>query len=447
MLMKTLFRRSIALMLAMLMLLSLTGCVGSTATINGIALNKFSIVYSDDQPDYTLRAAQYIQTKILERTGVELPICEDDSGFYEHEILVGNTNRDLSSTVTPTSETLEFCLTADKNHIALNGNYFVIAAAAYYFAETYIPGERFQSTIPAGEVITAGPIQESPNHFIFLIGDGMGFNHTLLFSYLDTASLEEPNDGEDVFYGYCLPYQGQVHTDSLSGTTDSAASATALACGYKTLNGHVGKDQDLNDVQNLTELAISLDMATAVLSTDMQNGATPAGFSAHANDRDESNRILKCQQQLFLDHGTIFRGGMSSSRACQDTVTEVLAELDKSGKFFVMYEEGYIDKRCHAQDVPGAFERMVRFNQVIGLFMEYAFYNPDTLLLITADHESGDLQFENGRPVCITGEHTGADVPIFAYGQGAEVFDGFHDENNLIAKHIAAMWGVPNFGE
>lgn len=443
--MKSLFRRSVALILAMLMLTALTGC-SSGASINGIPLKKFSIVYSDDQPDYTLRAAQYIQAKILERTGVELPICEDDAGTYDHEILVGSTNRALSSDLCPASPTLEFLLTADKDHVALSGDYFVIAAAAYYFVETCIPGEQFQSTIPAGEVIQAEPIQESPNHFIFLIGDGMGINHTKMFSYLDTASLEEPNDGEDVFYGYYLPYQGQVHTDSLSGTTDSAAGATALACGHKTLNGHVGRDQDQNDVQNLTELAISLGMATAILSTDTQNGATPAGFSAHANDRDDSNRILKCQQKLLLDHGTIFRGGMASSEACQSTVTEVLAELEKSEQFFVMYEEGYIDKRCHAQDTQGAFERMVRFNQVIGLFMEYAFYNPDTLLLITADHETGDLHFENGRPVCATSEHTGADVPIFAYGQGAEVFDGFNDENNLIPKHIAAMWGIENFG-
>lgn len=444
--MNALFRRSIALLLAMLMLISLAGCGGSTTTINGISLTKFSIVYSDDQPDYTRRAAEYIQSRILERTGVELPLCEDDSGTYDHEILVGNTNRQLSGSVRPESTNLEFYLTADKDHVALNGDYFVIAAAAYYFVETYITGEQFQSTIPAGEVIQAEPIQESPNHFIFLIGDGMGINHTKMFSYLDTASLEEPNDGEDVFYGYYLPYQGQVHTDSLSGTTDSAAGATALACGYKTLNGHVGRDQDQNDVQNLTELAISLGMATAILSTDTQNGATPAGFSAHANDRDDSNRILKCQQKLLLDHGTIFRGGMASSEACQSTVTEVLAELEKNEKFFLMYEEGYIDKRCHAQDSHGAFERMVRFNQVIGLFMEYAFYNPDTLLLITADHETGDLHFENGQPICATGEHTGADVPIFAYGQGAEVFDGFKDENTRIPRHIAAMWGVDDFG-
>jgi alkaline phosphatase len=91
---------------------------------------------------------------------------------------------------------------------------------------------------------------------------------------------------------------------------------------------------------------------------------------------------------------------------------------------------------------------MVRFNQAIGLFMEYAFYNPDTLVLITADHETGGLYFdENGTPVCPYDDHTSANVPFFAYGQGAEVFDGFDGENNLIPQYIAAMWGIESFGD
>ena len=446
--MRTIFRRITSFLLAVLMLVSLTGCGGSATTLNGISLKNFTIVYSDDQPDYTLRAAQYIQAKILERTGVELPLCEDDTGTYDHEILVGITNRSLSDSVFPNSTKMEFYLTADEDHVALSGDYFIIAAAAYYFVENYIPGERFQTAIPAGEVITAQPIQESPNNFIFLIGDGMGFNHTMLFSYYDTEGLAEHNDGENTFYGYYLPYQGQLHTDSLSGTTDSAAGATALACGFKTINKYVGKDENLNDVQSLTELAISLNMGTAIMSTDKQSGATPAGFSAHADSRNSSTDIIKTQGKLMVDHGTLFKCGLGSTRSCEAAVNEVLAALDQREQFFVMYEEGYIDKNCHNQDIAGAFECMVRFNQVIGLFMEYAFYNPDTLVLITADHETGDLYFdENGTPVCPYDDHTSANVPFFAYGQGAEVFDGFDGENNLIPQYIAAMWGIESFGD
>ena len=446
--MKNLFRRSMALLLIIVILTSFAGCFGSKTTINNIALKDFTIVYDDAQPDYTLRAAEYIQAEILTRTGVELPICEDDSGAYDHELVVGQTNRSLSAGIQPTDPKMEFYLTADENHIAINGAYFIIAAAAYYFVQTYIPGAEFASTIPTGEIITAAPITEAPNHFIYLIGDGMGFNHTQMFQYMQPSSKVDLYDGEKIFYGYYLPYQGQLHTDSLSGTTDSAAGATALACGYKTINHYVARDENLSDVQSLTELAISLGMATAVMSTDAQTGATPSGFSAHANDRDDSDDILKCQQKLMLDHGTIFRCGLSSTKTCEATVNEVLSELDQSEQFFLMYEEGYIDKNCHSQSAAGAFECMIRFNQAIGLFMEYAFYHPDTLVLITADHETGDLYFtEEGNPVVPYDDHTSANVPIFAYGQGAEVFADFDGENNLVPQYIAKMWGVETFGD
>lgn len=447
--MKLLFRRGLAFLLVIIILTGLSGCsLFQKAAINGIPVKAFTIVYSDDQPDYTLRAAEYIQSQILSRTGAEVAICEDDSGNYEHEILVGNTNRPLSDTVRSDARNMEFHLTADENHIAINGEYFIIAAAAYYFVETYIPGEKFKSTIPAGEVITAAPITTAPNHFIYLIGDGMGFNQTNMFSYMSLAEQESYHDGEDVFYGYYLPYQGQLHTDSLSGTTDSAAGATALACGFKTINGHVGKDENLNDVQSLTELAISLNMGTAIMSTDKQSGATPGGFSAHVDSRNSSTDIIKLQGKLMVDHGTLFKCGLSSTRSCENAVNEVLTTLDQQDQFFIMYEEGYIDKNCHNQDAVSTFECMVRFNQVIGLFMEYAFYHPDTLVLITADHETGGLYFdENGKPGYVYDDHTSANVPFFAYGQGAEVFDGFDGENNLIPQYIAAMWGIETFGD
>ena len=109
----------------LVVLTGLSGCsLFQKAAINGISLNAFTIVYSDDQPDYTLRAAEYIQSQLLSRTGVEVPICEDDSGTYDHEILVGNTNRPLSETVRPDSRNMEFYLTADEDHIAINGDYY-----------------------------------------------------------------------------------------------------------------------------------------------------------------------------------------------------------------------------------------------------------------------------------------------------------------------------------
>ena len=86
---------------------------------------------------------------------------------------------------------------------------------------------------------------------------------------------------------------------------------------------------------------------------------------------------------------------------------------------------------------------MVRFNQAIALFMEYAFYNPETMVIITADHETGGLHLdENGEFQFVSEEHTSTNVPVFAYGARADVFGGKTIENVQIAKTIAALFGV-----
>ena len=113
----------------------------------------------------------------------------------------------------------------------------------------------------------------------------------------------------------------------------------------------------------------------------------------------------------------------------------------------MMYEEGHIDKHSHNNDIEKTFLALLRFNQVIGTVMEYSFYNPDTFVIITADHETGDLRpDESGNFKYNLEKHSGADVPIFAYGEGAEVFEGKTVSNVQIPKTIASYWGVTKFG-
>ena len=434
------------LVLCMVLLL-FTGCGGSKTTINGIDISEYTLVYDQNAPDYCLRAAEYIQAEIMARTGIALPLCDAQSGTYAHEILVGETDRELSAQLDADTKNVEFAILADENHIALEGDYFVIAAAAYYFVQTYITGSEFKSTVPQ-ETSIHSPITEAPNNYIFLIGDGMGPNHTKLVEEYEIAEYATDSDNERIFYGNYLPYQGMIQTDSLSGVTDSAAAATALACGYKTVNSYVGKDKDGNDVQSLTELAISKGMATAVMSTDLMTGATPAGFSAHALNRDLSDEILACQQKLMLEHNTVIECGLQSSSTYQEEITDVLTKLDKSESgFFIMYEEGYIDKYSHKMQLEGALLSVGRFNQAIGIFMEYAFYHPDTFLIITADHETGGLMKNSAGKLGFNSEsHTAADVPIYGFGQGTEVFHQCLMQNNEIPKIIAKLWGVTDFG-
>jgi alkaline phosphatase len=74
-------------------------------------------------------------------------------------------------------------------------------------------------------------------------------------------------------------------------------------------------------------------------------------------------------------------------------ITRTLTALSQDADgFFMMYEEAHIDKHCHNNDAKNAYLAMVRFNQAIALFMEYAFYHPETMVIITADHETGGLQ-------------------------------------------------------
>lgn len=424
--------------------------------INSVPLEKYTIVYNSDDVDYSKRAAEYISLRIKERTTVELAVKEDDEGSFEHEIVVGETSRDISTKLeAPHKNTSKFAILADDNHIALEGDYFVIAAAAYFFVETYVTGEYFDAQIPK-EITTHSPIVKEAKNYIVLIGDGMGVVQTLLYDVmeLNDGGNKTYSDNEGIFYGYLLPNQGLARTNSLTGVTDSAAGGTALATGFKTKNAYVGKDKDLNDVQSLTELAGSMGKSTAVMSTEKATGATPSAFSAHADDRKNTSAIEESQKALKSKYGTIIECGYDHYDAAgveqiQKKVSTTLGLLsqNKNG-FFMMYEEAYIDKHCEDQDINSTFDALVRFNQVIGIVMEFAFYNPETFVLITADHETGGLTYSNGKTSYTSGgTHTGRDVPVFAYGIGSEKFNEDIVENIEIPKTIAALWGVEKFGQ
>ena len=80
--------------------------------------------------------------------------------------------------------------------------------------------------------------------------------------------------------------------------------------------------------------------------------------------------------------------------------------------------------------------------------MEYAFYHPNTFVLITADHETGALLPDgNGGYAYNSGNHSSANVPVFAYGEGGELFHGKTIENIQIPQTIASFMGVHDFGD
>ena len=424
---------------------------GLTAPVlGGDALSAYVIVYDKDASDYTVRAAEYIAKQVLARTNITLPVLpiEESTAVNAHEIVVGETPRQISQNLSAQTQGLEFALLADEDHIAIEGDYFIIAAAAYYFVENYIPEAIFDIDVPTTATVCTPIVKETEN-VVLLIGDGMGFNQTKLFDAYQSTEVTDYSDGENFFYGNLFPYLGEVRTNSLTGTTDSAAAGTALASGYKTENGSIGRNGDNEDVSLITELAAQIGKATAVMSTEKQTGATPSSFSAHAYHRSNTGVITTSQEALKATYGTIINCGYDvytndEMAQLRSAITDTLQTLDKDEDgFFLMYEEAYIDKHCADTNVENAYKAMVRFNQAIALFMEYAFYNPETMVIITADHETGGLHLdENGEYKFVSEDHTSANVPVFAYGAYGDVFNNKTIENTQIPKTIAALFGI-----
>ena len=423
-------------------------------TINGTNLSEFTIVYDEQGLDYNKRAAEYIKDTAKSRYGVDLEIVDDGGAKSDHEIVIGETSRDISSSLNIETKGVEFSILANDGSIALEGEYFVIAAAAYYFMETYALTDAQASSVP--EVSEAHmPITKEAKNFILLIGDGMGVYQTQIFDYMENNV--EYGDSEDFFYGYMLPYMGYSRTNSLEAPlyiTDSAAGGTALSCGYKTFNGYLGLNRSRQPIKNMTELAHELGKSAAVMSTEEETGATPSSFVVHVGSRHSSSDILKETVAAQEKYGTVVECGFDYYTTkymgvIENKVTDVLDGISQNENgFFLMYEEAYIDKHCHNNDIENLLNAVVRFNQVIARIMEFAFYNPETFVLITADHETGKLMpDENGVLGFNSDDHTGADVHIFAYGQGAELFDGVNIENIQIAHTIAALMGDEDFGD
>jgi len=86
---------------------------------------------------------------------------------------------------------------------------------------------------------------------------------------------------------------------------------------------------------------------------------------------------------------------------------------------------------------------MIDFDNAVGAGLEFAKSNSQTLVLVTADHETGGFAIHNGsveeRRISDSGfttsEHTAAMVPIFAYGPGSSAFSGIKD-NTFVGKTL-----------
>ena len=320
-----------------------------------------------------------------------------------------------------------------------------------------------------------------PKNVIFMIGDGMGPNDITIAEKFGTGLKD---------YGFAfnkIPHNGFATTDSLDGTTDSAASATALATGTKTKNQYVGVDKDGNTLTNITEIAREYGKKVGVVTNDPMTGATPAAFLAHkisradedgiitsalnftpdvyVGSRPESlknakehllekylvtNELNTINQILNTDNGAkkpyvgFLNGGYSN---LHNYVSIALTRLKNENGFFLMIENTAADKAGHSNDMQDKIDAIKILDDAVITVLDFMKDNPDTLLIITSDHETGGVQLpaEGEKPsdaLFTTTGHTSTNVRVFCLGYGSEYFNGKTVDNTDIAKFaISAVKG------
>ena len=338
-------------------------------------------------------------------------------------------------------------------------------------------------------------------NIIYMIGDGMGAN------IIQATQEKYANElyGNKLAINY-LEKVGTHSTYSASDkTTDSAAGGTALFTGKKTSNYTVGMNSDHTvNYKNLLELAAEKGKSTGIVVTKSVTDATPAAFTAHVEDRKMQNEIAKQQLQKiangtldlvlgggseyyeYFDNDVAFdeaeKKGMSYSKKWADTVedtlplvglyasdalltssaaTPTLAEMtelalgllsEEENGFCLLVEGSQIDTSAHDNDLEKELFEMHQFDSAIAVAMKYVALHPDTVLIVTADHETGGLYFPeegygNGDSyIYLYDDHSFINVPVYALGYGIDELGGIM-ENTDIAGFVASLLGEEDFGQ
>lgn len=338
----------------------------------------------------------------------------------------------------------------------------------------------------AGLVLsTAACSAKKPLNVIFMIGDGMGVDQVYAAMVANGNKLEMER----------LPLTGLIKTYSYDNyTTDSGAGGTALSSGVKTRNGMIGMGPDSVAVESILQQADRNGMATGIVASCEVTHATPASYIAHQVNRNMYQAIAADFLKTDVD---VFIGGGKKHFENRDDSRNLLQELEakgyqlafdmtalkeiKSGKvagllyeghppampergnflpdatlsaiqlldnnkkgFFLMVEGSQIDWAGHSNDGVVNIAETLDFDVAVGRVLDYAKKHGNTLVIVTADHETGGLTLPTGNISenrselkFTTTNHTGTMVPVFAFGPGAENFTGIYeniDFKNKIAQ-------------
>ena len=332
--------------------------------------------------------------------------------------------------------------------------------------------------------------QEVKN-IIYLIGDGMG---------LSSVSMMQVESGySPIIFDRAENVALQKTYSADNRVTDSAASGTALASGYKTNNTFVGCTPDGVAVESLMDVAKAQGRATGVVVTTYLQHATPAAFYAHTENRHNYGEITKQLLNSTLDVAigggmgffkevykeqavdVIEGGGFSLATTFEDVerqsgdnrtlalladwevgansgdyladaTREALRLLEVRGEdngFVLMVEGSLIDGMGHANDAQAQQLEMQGFMGAVEVAVEYAKAHEGTLVVVTADHETGGLSIvsadanfnlsEQGVEYRFTTKgHSGVMIPVYLYGTANESINGIV-ENTDIAKTLKGL--------
>ncbi len=354
------------------------------------------------------------------------------------------------------------------------------------------------------------PLVTSKNvkNVILMIGDGMGHNQVALARF-KAVGLEGKLHMER------MPVVGMIRTHSANKlVTDSAAAGTALACGIKTNNGILGMTPDELKYATILEAAQAKGMATGLAVTCTMSHATPASFASHVKARgmeaqiaeqmiarkvnvlfgggrkyflpksdpnsgrkDDRDLITEAEQSGYLYAKTLeellpmkhpYILGLfqvdalttmdpEPSIACLttkaiDTLKRVhTASSDKKKGFFLMVEGSQIDWACHSNDADRCVRQTLLFDEAVKAAIDFAVKDGHTLVVVTADHETGGLTIPGGNLAGTkinaqwsTKGHSGVPVPVYALGPQAKLFSGVYD-NTEIPRRLAHVMGINPF--
>ena len=422
--------------------------VGSIS-ICGTPITEYNIVIPKECDLYTKYAAQNLKDYLHANANIDLDLVTDEQEAAAHEIVIGNTNRQGSTIASQTQlDSDEYVIMLHENSVVIYAESYMIGAGAGELVNNYAKKAWLGYDVDITDIPKKPKALEfafkKANNAILLIGDGMGFNH------IDFAFMTE--DGS--FSAEDMPNAGEIITQSQSvinkeeAYTDSAAAGTALATGYKTLNTYLGIDPNGKKLVSLRKLANSVGAKTAILSTDHITGATPSAFLVYSNNRWDTAFVQK-QIDRVIENGSVDYAIGSIGDDLVDQAASVLHRISANGStFFTMIEEGYIDKNAHVHNYAGVKHTVKRFDGLVAYCMEFIMFHPDTVLIVTADHETGALTKQpSGKYLFTFDNHTNFNVPIFAIGDGTEIFDGVATDNTRVAHFIGKIFGDDNFGD